>query len=187
MTLWKKIRLKKRINKRSLPLIHKIYDDIEDLPLWNYDKVVESEDLRYLFILNSYKKFPKYLKLWKPILVKVWDGIHDQIIDEFGFSQEQLMVLQIEKSICLAELTFIIKGDKAIQNQITAMKRRLESLLKSLTPKEKQTLYEKVSILEGFKHIPMDPKLISVKKYLTDLRLYEKYIEQQKKLSKKNG
>ena len=159
----------------------KYYVGIDELPVWNYDKVITEKDIRYLLRLKNYRKLPIISKKLIRSLNDIWDNVPLEIIDAFGFTPEQLTVLYLEKSIQIARLTFVATGDPSIENRITFMSRQLEALEESFTTGERQPLEEKVAYIEMYRKIPLDPYTTTVRQFMTYLKLYNDYTEEQKR------
>lgn len=45
-----------------MPLKYNIYQSLESLPMWNFDKIQHKNDLRYMLDLKTYDKLPKINK-----------------------------------------------------------------------------------------------------------------------------
>lgn len=144
----------------------KIYNTIEDLPLYNYGKILSSHDLRYLihdidiFDLPALKE-----QEWKE-LMKAWEDLNAQIIDYVGISVEYKNILQLERDIALLEIEKIIKEDDSLETIIEL--KRIE--LNTIKPQTKQTIDESIIILERHYKMQIDEKKTSVKKYFAYLK-----------------
>ncbi len=66
-------------------MLQKVYNSIEDLPVWNFLKVLKTDDKRYLLILDNYFDLPKVDDV---DLFTAWQTIQTEIVDLNGISEE---------------------------------------------------------------------------------------------------
>ena len=161
----------------------KHFRNIEELPIWNYTKVNETGDLRYLLCLDDYYDLPNVSDLKQ--FETLWEDIRYQIIDEFGFSHLEQLILQKDKEIEQLKIKLILKKDKKLLTKLKIRQKELVSMLKSNKSEKKQSFEEQVVYLESYFKIPIDIKKMSVKRYFTYIRVFEQQIEQQKRENKK--
>jgi len=150
----------------------KTYSEIDALPLFNYSKVSENNDLRYLLVLSDYFELPEISEKEYKELFEVWERINDEVIDFNGVNAEYKAILRMQKSIALLKVEMIITGDKSIENIIKLK----EIELLNMYPKQKATIEENIIVLEIQLKMQIDSKVCTVKKYYS----YIKYLTKNK-------
>ena len=150
----------------------KFYKNIEHLPVYNFSKVSEANDLRYLLILSDYFELPEISEKEYKELFEVWERINDEVIDFNGVNAEYKAILRMQKSIALLKVEMIITGDKSIENIIKLK----EIELLNMYPKQKATIEENIIVLEIQLKMQIDSKVCTVKKYYS----YIKYLTKNK-------
>ena len=159
---------------------YKTYTDIDSLPVWNYNKVKETNEYRYLLKLDDYSELPEF----DFDLSKIWEDINFQIIDTFGIGQKELMILHKIRDIQVMKIDFVLNKKRDLITRLNILQKQLEQLQK--TDDKKQNFEEQVAILESHFKIPFDIFKMSIKRYLSYIKLFENYIEQNKKNGKSN-
>lgn len=92
----------------------KHYNSIDDLPIYNWNKVHETGELKHLLHDPSRKlKAPELNQL--PAL---WRKIYDEYIERFGIGDTTLSMLEKEKRIAELQIEKIQTGDENIQTFI---------------------------------------------------------------------
>lgn len=89
------------------------YKSIDEMPIFNWNKIHETGDLKYL--LHDKCKVESYEFRF---LLKRWKKLYEQFIDRFGFSDEFLSILELEKNIALLKIEKAERGDENIQTFI---------------------------------------------------------------------
>jgi len=151
----------------------KISNSIDNLYLYNYSKILETNDLRYLFILPDYFELPKTTDKEMQQLFEIWEKINDEVLDFVGISEDYKEQFRLRKTIALLKVEMICKEDKSLQTIIDIKERELLNMM----PKQKQTVDESIIAIEVNLKMQINPKDTTVKKYFS----YIKY------LSKKNN
>lgn len=126
-----------------------VYTSIEDLPIWNWNKIIQESDLTFL-----YKKEGTYTDR----LVPIWDEIQQQHLDEFGYSDDMKSRERIMLKIIRLNVKFIETRQRVLLNLIKVQLKKLE--LKDLAGNIKfGKLLTIVSKAMGF---PINPKTYTV-------------------------
>ena len=101
-----------------------LYNDIRDLPLWNYIRIIEDDEKRYLIAQNDYTTFANAdLK----DIEEAWDKIISQITDFNGISEDYQDLIQMQKEIVLDKLEIYKTGDLS---GIALIRKKEKSLIK---------------------------------------------------------
>lgn len=94
-----------------------VYTSIEDLPIWNWNKIIEKHDLTYL-----YKKEGKFTNR----LIPIWEKLQQQHLDEFGYSEEMKSRERIMLKIIKLNIKFVETRDRVLLNFLKINKKKLE-------------------------------------------------------------
>jgi hypothetical protein len=114
-----------------------------------------------------------------------WDLMYDKYIDTFGLSKYNLRLLEQMKKLALAELDYMITGDRFKLTIIEMETRRLEVM--------KQSAGTGISLEQGSVHLskwlgyPIRMKEISVLEYFNLLQEFDRYNKETEKINKQNG
>lgn len=95
------------------------YQSIEDLPVWNWWKIHETKDLKY--ILKVDKKLTKHSN-------DIFDSIYSEFIRTFGVSENYKQYLEKLVEIEIAEIDMLLNDDRALETFIDIMKIELDEL-----------------------------------------------------------
>ena len=99
------------------------YEGIEDLPIWNWFQIQETNDLGYLL-----KRRRKVTKGEEDYLNAIIDKISDQYIDTYGISDEYRIQMQLRTEIMRMKLEFLIDGDTTLFTFIQVKEAELKAL-----------------------------------------------------------
>lgn len=136
--------------KNTLNTIENTYISIEEMPIYNWNKVFETGDLSYIFKDGKGKITQD--------LAELWDDIQQQWIDEFGLEQEMEERIRIKRKLAEHKLDYIITQDRFILNFITIAEIELEDLNKQ----KSVSFYQAKDTVEKYKGFRLDPKQITV-------------------------
>lgn len=101
------------------------YEHIDELPIYNWFKIHETKELKYLC------KTEKKLKTSElNTLPKLWETICNQYIQSFGFGSNQLKVWKKEKQIALLCIERCETEDETIGTFIDIAEAELERMQK---------------------------------------------------------
>lgn len=146
-----------------------IYESIEDLPLWNWNKVQERSDYTYLRMnrINS-NATPEEQQELK----KVWEKLFAEFIDCFKFSAEFKDQVMKEEEIAILINQKIQTGDKSINYFIELAKRELEAM----KPKESSvtSFWQTKSAIQRLVGYRIDAKNTTVMEFYSEIELLKK-------------
>jgi len=158
------------MKKKALPKIDiQAYEGIEDLPIYNWNKVIETSDLKYLIVGK--------IKLGKNILEflnKRWEKIYDEYIARFGFSEKFIELLELQMETALLKIEKVETEEQFIQTQININEARINYLKKKQLENTGMNFYELKSVLEKQKGFRIDPKSTTVIEFYTDVETLKK-------------
>ncbi len=167
---WKRNK-QKIVEKNNSANLH--FDSIENLPIWNWNKIQETGDYTYLRIdrINGQVTKSEY-----KILNSLWEKIFDEYIARFGFSSEFISLMEKKKHIALLQLQFIQSGDRSLITFIELEQKELEQL-QAENGGEKNSFYKSKTHLEKFLGFQIDVKKTSV----VEFHSYIEMIKQERK------
>lgn len=128
-----------------------IWTDLDELPIWNWNKIAETGDLLYL-LKNQNKR--------KPVkgLVEAWESLQQQYLDEFGVDMNLLNRIKTMKKIIKLNVKFYETRDRSLLNLIAVEENRLKESQNVVSVKFTRLLII-VSSHMGFR---IDPKQFTV-------------------------
>lgn len=150
--------------KRS-DIKYKYYNNIDILPLYNYRKVIEEGEKRYLLKLDDYNDLPN---VNQSQIEALWEAIQDQIIDSFGISDKFKQLLRLENEILRLKLKAAIEEDRSL---LTIAEVKEMQLKKNIEAQEKT-----VSIDDMIIAIELRLK-ISINELTTTVKKFYKYLQ----------
>lgn len=159
----------------------KSWATIEELPVWNWQKIFDTGDLS--FLLEDGPR--KLTEEEKERLENLWIDLQNEFIDKFGFSKKFLAIEQKRMAIDRLRWHYMETGNESIKTVIEIRKRELKELLKAAKDEKKGSFEEQIVILESHFKFPIDVKKTSVVKYHTYLQALER--EAQRLKSLENG
>lgn len=154
------------------------YRGIDELPIYNWFKINQTNDLTYLL-----KEKHEVNKRQLPVLERAFDKIYREYIDTFGVPEQLREILILKRDIRVLEIDIVLTGDFSLQTFIDIKRRELEQLLQK--PKE-----EKVSIndvkayVEKYMGFRINERECTVKDYYTYVEVLKR---EATKSTKKDG
>ena len=111
----------KRLKTNLLSKYADKYGSIDDLPMYNWKKIHDTDELKWLFVNKQEIEN-------NDLLEARWAAIYDEYLNEFGLSDEYKEILNVKRKIANLQADYIIKGDRLMLNYINIEKNALESL-----------------------------------------------------------
>ena len=145
-----------------------LYKSIDDLPIYNFDKILKSHDLRYL--LKEEIKDITYNKNFDKISDQ-WVKLYDEYLEHFGLSKSYKRVIEQETKIAKLQIQRWLRDDRSLEGIIEVEKIKLQEMNKK--KKKKSTFEEDLATIEQNRGIGMNPKETSVKMFFTYVKLME--------------
>jgi len=174
------------LKKRKANQSSRLYQDLKELPIWNWDKIQKSGDLRYLIILDDYEDLPEADNL------ETLAEHFYEIQDEFHLIQDGAKTIgghYMEKWIELLELkrdALVMSCDdynphlSVAKTKITMSEREFKERAESSSG-EPQDLEEQAVFLEIFFKMPFDTRKMSTFKWFKYLQSYEEQAQEIRK------
>lgn len=139
------------------------YTTLEDLPIYNWFKVSETND--YKWLLKSYDKDHK------EDLRPLFDQMNQEFLDIFGPSSEREKLMSLYKRLIKHKADYIL-GKKHVINYIKVIEFQLMQLGQDNT--KKQSVFEICAIISKEQGYNVDPKQTNVITFYSILKNIEK-------------
>lgn len=155
--------------KRSA-IKYKCYNNIDTLPLYNYKKIIEEGEKRYLLKLPDYTELPN---VKENEIQALWEAIQNQLIDTFGISEKYKELLRLENQILRIKLKAAIEEDRSL---LTIAEVKEIQLKKNIQAQEKTISIDDMIIAIELKlKVSIDEQKTTVKKFYKYLQLISKH------------
>lgn len=148
-------------NKKTV----KTYTSIDDLPIYNWFKISETNDLNWLLLDKEDAKYTD-----DELLTPFWENIRAQFFDTFGIPEKMRKVMELRLDNRLLSMEMTQNGDMSLETFVDINKHKITQLLKD---EEKQTSEMVTAYIEKFLRFPLNEKVVSVKKYYTYVKMLE--------------
>lgn len=159
----------------------KLYNSIDVLPIWNYYKIIESGDLKYLAITNNYGKDFNYDQ--KSALI-FWEYINDEYIDFFGVSREMVEILELQAEVAINRYEWTVNKTPVCKSLWKQAEKKLDMLLNGDETNE-GVLQKQIFYIEKEMGFSIDEKQVSVKRFFSYIKELNEYANRLKQ--SKNG
>jgi len=159
------------------------YKDL-DIPVYNYNKILETNNLGYLRVYSTNKK-PIFE--YTPKLESIWNSILNLDMKQNGQDEKAVKVLELKKRLLKFQLQYI-KGNHIVINEIKLIEKELVDIQKAVVSDNKITfdlVCGHISKNMGFQLDPKKTTLAQYKAYLQVMELEAK--EMKKHINKHNG
>ena len=139
---------KKRLVRSSIHLT------IDRLPAWNYFEILKTGNLKLLIIRGEYEQ---------PYLIKVWEDINYQILDEFDMPVSAKEQIIAEKYLFVDKINYLVTGDRELIHRIKVKQRKLEE--KDTSEKKFQSAEKQAAMLQAKFNIDVDLRKMSILRF----------------------
>lgn len=153
-----------KLFKKSKPQFQ-LYNSIENLPIYNWNKINTTNDLRYLAKDYDNAKVDK-------TYYDMFSQIYNQYYQHFGISDNLREYLKAKSSIEVMKYDYVVTNNSILLSRINIKEEEIQKLYES----NQQDFFEQVEILTRWRKIPIDTKTMSVVEFNTILNQYQKEI-----------
>lgn len=143
--------------------MNNVYADIDELPIYNWFKVHATGDYSFVMI----KKRKADSKMMEKLSAH-WKVLYDQYLQMFGFADNFLMSLDLQKEIALRKIEKAETGDETIQTFIEIMEHEL--IRKQKENSNTSNFYEIKSFVEKQIKFQINIRQTSVVEFFTMLK-----------------
>lgn len=134
----------------------KLYDNIENFPIYNWFKCIELKDYTYC-LTNRIECNTEQLNKCK----ESFGAMYSQYLDAFGISDSLNEIINLQNQILVLKIDKALTGDKFFETLIELKEIELKD---RLNVKQTKTVSDKVAI-EKYLGFRINEKEISVKEY----------------------
>lgn len=156
----------------------KFHSSIDSLPLWNYNKIRETKDIRFMLHGVNYDHLPLLSKERAAILSEAFLKIERDIIDIFGISEDAELRLRLEQQIAIFSLRFAIDPHDSLS--ATRLNDAMATL-SALNSKEGMKMPVFIALVEKFMGFSIDEKKTSVQKFYSYVEIMKEENERTKR------
>lgn len=146
----------------------KHYTSIDDIPVYNWRKINETNDLRWMFPGGKGKT--------TPAVATAFEKIRDEFIDTFGISDDYRRLLEIKVSIEIWSVRIALEQDNSHVNFIRRLEVERDEILKRIEG-NKNSFFDTKVMVEQFMGFRINEKEISVREFYS----YIERLKQQKR------
>lgn len=155
------------------------YNSIEDLPVFNWFKIHETQDFSYLI-----KNREEARKYDENHINEIWLKIYSEYLDNFGFNDRFKAYLEAKRELEILKIDYSITKD---QYFLTFIEVKEAEIKKEFDKHTKGDYLELKAYLEKFMGFKLNISEVSVKEYYNYLVILTKENEQRKKTALNNG
>ena len=146
------------LGMKETSYLSKVWATIEQMPIYNWMKVLETSDLKWLFISGKGRVIKKTAEHWLEL--------QQQYIDEFGLDENYKLQLKLMEKLKNLNCDFVITGERHYLNVIKMVEIDLEQKNSQKVIK----FFEMLDHVEKYKGYEIDPHKTSVLKYYYTLK-----------------
>ena len=143
-------------------LIGGYFNSIEDFPIWNWWKIAETGDLKYVFKDGKGKVTDR--------TVEVWFKLQNEYLDEYGITDGFRRLIKLKKKWIEKRTKYLVDDDRFALMESEMTEVDMDDIIKEKDVKTDETLI----MLEQKLGRELDPKKISVKKYYDYINYFSK-------------
>lgn len=143
-----------------------IYSDIEDLPLWNFKKVIDKKDLTFLKKTDESKATDEELTM-------AWNTINEQVAEITGVGDVQQKFIMLQTDIETLTIDFLVSRDKNLITLIKTKQRELEKMIERQDV-NKASFDEQIAAVELAFKFQIDEHKTTVKRFFNYINILTK-------------
>lgn len=129
----------------------RIWTDIETMPIWNWNKIIETNELAPYMFKNGEG-------LYSNRLLKFWLELQEQHIKEFGVDDLLRNRLMLMNRLIKLNMQYLKTKDRSLLNLIEITEKQLEESAETYNIR----FYKVLDVLTTHKRMPIDPKTFPV-------------------------
>lgn len=140
----------------------KFHKSIDNLPIYSWFKIHETNDLTWLLIDKPEKVILSKKELNS--LFAAWNIIFNEYIDTFGIPEKMKQILELKRDIQILKWELLLEKDRYYETFIDLKELQLKDLIKNEYTEKVNDVKVYIEKFIGFR---IDEKIISVKEYYT--------------------
>jgi hypothetical protein len=142
------------------------YNDVDELPLWNFKKVIETKETTFLIKVEGEKAEPDELN-------KAWGRISEQAAQLSGVSDIQQKFIMLQSDIESLTIDYLVNRDANLVTLIKTKQRELDRMLERFNGGN-ANFDEQIAAVEVFFKFQIDERKTTVKRFLTYVNIIQK-------------
>ncbi len=154
------------------------YDSIENLPMWNYNKIMQTGDLRHLI---------KKKRFFRVDLNPIWENILQEDMDFVGVNENVKQIIKRKKELALKICKYLENHKTILLNEINILENQIASLEKNNKESEQINFAIVCGHLSKYFGYKIDEKNTTLKEYRSCCKVIEEEQKQIEKLNLKNN
>ena len=127
------------------------YNSIENIPIWNYNKILETGD------------FEKY-----EVDPESWEKIEEEFFNQIGYSEKYFEILRLKVDLAKTKVIYYKSDNRALKTLIEVKKAKLQQAVSVEVGSTFDLMTAQVSKFMGFR---IDVKEVSVLEFYNYLKL----------------
>lgn len=148
------------------------YNSLEDIPLWNFKKVLKNGEFRWL--LHYPEKYSE--KINKRPCKEIWSIIYEDYFNNYGFTDIHKKLVKLQIAERKATINYLL-SQKGVDETLMEVKRvKLKALTKRIEEKATGSEIESKINLQKYLGYPIDETKISAKEYFETIKVVYKQI-----------
>lgn len=137
------------------------FDSIDNLPLFNWWKITDTGDLKWLYKEEVKKADVKVYDLW--------EKIHNEYLEDYGLTPDFKQMLKLKKKWIIKQAEYI-QGNRFASTEASIVDAKIQDLTSGEGMKREDTII----FLEERLGRELDPKKMTVRKYNDYIKYYSK-------------
>lgn len=159
------------------------YRSIDDMPLYNWKMIYREGDFRYM-LQDADSLNIESLHYDEQDLMEGWDACYSEYLTEFALDGRLKKVLKLESQIHILTAEMWIQDRPSMQTKIDVLKKQKAQL--EIKQQEGVDFDTQVAVLEKWLGIHIKEREVSVRRFYTYQKLYEKEAKNIKYQNAKN-
>lgn len=168
----------------------KVFESLEDLPAWNFDKIQKTQELSYLLQLNDYGGTEmSFNEKESKKLIGVWLELYFEYLDAFGITEKYKKRVELERDAVILEAEIVLGGDPIKKTWLNIKNRELQEMKDESENSKSSTFEEEIIVLMKWSGVAIDSKKITSLRFFTLRKMYNEEMSSQKlnQLMQENG
>lgn len=147
----------------------KVYESIDELPIYNWWKIHETSE--YSMLLCDKTEVNKYVRI---VLKKKWETVYDGYIKRFGFAPDMMDIHKKRVKIAKLKVSRMVTKDRKLNTPIAIAEHELKELLRIQSEKQGADFFEIKAMIEEERKMPIDHMKVTVAEFFTYLEILKK-------------
>jgi len=143
-----------------------IYSEIDELPLYNFKKVIDTKDLTFLKKTDESKATDEEL-------TKAWNRISEQVAEVTGVGDVQQKFIMLQTDIETLTIDYLVTRDRNLITLIKTKQRELEKLIERQDV-NKGSFDEQIAAVELAFKFQIDEHKTTVKRFFNYINILTK-------------